>query len=217
MRPRHCLMALAILAFMLLANSGCRPVREAGGGSAPAKKIFKASAPVRIDGVLDEGIWQTAAVVEVNYIHGKVGVRDQEPRLKARFAWDDHYLYIAYETFDTHVVALTDGRLKGPKNNRRQAVLPWAPEPKVDVAEFFVSFGSTQFMWELQHNASNHLNDVFVTALDPKSKIYDSSLNFLGLIMSEQEYVKDQGAFSVKMAVRLKKNQQNQPSTVNNA
>jgi len=135
--------------------------------------------------------------------------------MEARLAWDYHYLYIAYEVFDSNLIGLTDDRVKGPSNNRRKAALSWAPEKKVDVAEFFVSLDSTRFLWELQHNAENQLNDVFLNVLEPGSPVYRSSLNFSGLIMNEQEYVKDDGWITVQTAVKLKPGADGRLSTVN--
>ena len=37
-----------------------------------------------------------------------------------RYAWDDHYLYIAYETFDANLTAQGTGEMQGPKDNRRE-------------------------------------------------------------------------------------------------
>ena len=62
--------------------------------------------------------------------------------MTARYTWDDHYLYIGYETFDKNLVALghrREERAQGqPARGLRASAIP---KEKVDVVEFFISFG----------------------------------------------------------------------------
>jgi hypothetical protein len=196
------------------------PVATASAPVAPEPPRFdipRTSSPVTIDGKLDDPIWQQAVPVAVNYRFDSVGVLDPAQVMQARFAWDEQYLYIGYQVWDSQLVALSDGREKGPKGNRRLAVQPWAPEQKVDCVEFFISFGDLRFMWEVQHNAANHLNEVFEIAIDPAWPIAQSSLNFLGLLMNDEQYIRDDEAATVKTAVHLLPRADGRPSTVNDA
>ncbi len=209
------------------------PCREAGAGLAlvlavvfaagcrsvvpPTFDIVHAVTPLTIDGRLDEAVWQQAAPVAVNYRLGAVGQTDPAPTMRARFAWDEHFLYIGYEVWDTQLVAVTDGREKGPPGNRRLAVLPWAPEQKVDCVELFLSFGDQRVLWEVQHNAANHLNEAFTVVLDPQWPIAQSELNFLGLLLCSEQYLLDDGPATVQRAVHLLPRADGKPSTVNDA
>lgn len=184
--------------------------------SATATPIMKTEKPITVDGAMDEVAWAAATPVEVNYELRQVGQRATDHRMTARFLWDDRYLYIGYKVSDSHIVALDDGRTKGPPKNRRKAALAWAPEKKNDCAEFFVSLGDMRFMWEIQHNASNHLNDVFLNVLDPEWPIASSTLSLLGVILNEEQYIKDSGPATVKTAIRLLPGKDGKPSTINN-
>ncbi len=57
-----------------------------------------------IDGKLDEPDWKRAVAIPVNGIWGKKGKKTESPRMTAKYLWDDFYLYIGYEVFDTNLV-----------------------------------------------------------------------------------------------------------------
>jgi hypothetical protein len=189
-------------------------------GPKPAAKptpIYKAEQPIRIDGSLDDPVWQKAVPVEANFIHGKVGQRSKEPRMTAKFAWDDHYLYIAYETFDKNLVALGTGEKKGPKGNQRERCLISHPTEKVDVVEFFISFGDEHVFWEVHHNAANHFSDILITTADDSWPISQSSLFRFGIHFGTDEVLQDDvdAGRTRAMAVKLKPKKDGKPSTVN--
>ena len=93
---------------------------EAGGGlaqpqTAPAKGslppapkgylCYRASAPIQIDGRLDEAAWQSAPWTDVFVdIEGDV---KPKPRFqtRAKMLWDDHYFYVGAQLEEPHVWA----------------------------------------------------------------------------------------------------------------
>lgn len=191
---------------------------RAGEASRPQEgkaAIVRAEQPVAVDGVLDEPCWRQAAPVRADYINSKQGVLSEEPRLVARFAYDDQFLYIAYETFDHNLVALGTGRKQGPDDNQREVCVIWKDGVKVDVVEFFISFGDERFFWEIHHNAANQFNDLWITVVDPAWPIAKSSMAPFGIIFGEEMAIPDDGPHKLACAVRLKPKADGRPSTVN--
>lgn len=185
----------------------------------PAKPvpIRKSAKSIRLDGVLDEAAWKDAETVNVQYIWGKVGQKSAEPRMKAWYTWDDHYLYLAYETFDKNLVALGTKERKGPKGNESEGAVIGHATEKVDVVEFFLSFGDKRIFWEIHHNAANQFNDLLITVVDPQEPIAKSSLFFDGIRFGTREVIEDDAEHGYKraMAVQLKPKKDGKPSTVN--
>ena len=159
--------------------------------AAPPAAIYKSTGPIKIDGVLDEPAWKEAVAVQVVNPWGRVGPKSEEPRMIARFTWDDQYLYIGYETFDKNLLALGTGETEGPKENQRQGAQISNPTVKVDVVEFFVSFGDQQFFWELHHNAANQFNDLWCAVVDEKSPIGKTTMARYGIYFGNREIVQD--------------------------
>jgi hypothetical protein len=178
-------------------------------------ELPKAERPVAIDGVLDEPCWKRAAAVRVDYVNSKQGVLSAEPHAAARFAWDEHYLYIAYETFDRNLVAVGSGERQGPRDNLREGCEIWLEGKKVDVVEFFISFGSERFFWEVHHNAANQFNDIWCVVPDPAWPVSQSSMVTWGILFGPEMWLKDDGARRLATAVRLKPKADGRPSTVN--
>jgi hypothetical protein len=168
--------------------------------------LTKARDRITIDGVLDEQTWKDAPLVDVHWVWGKVGEQSKQPRMKARYSWDDEYLYIAYETFDENLVALGNGEKKGPKGNQSEVASIHHEKEKVDVVEFFLSFGDTNIFWEVHHNALNHFNDILITVVEPARPIAKSMLFFDGIRFNTREVIEDDPTVNVtrKMAVKLK-------------
>src|SRR5205823_9447059 len=181
--------------------------------------IVRSAMPITVDGVLDEPAWKDAVAVEAVYAWPKVGQRSKEPRMKAWFTWDDNYLYIGYETFDKNLIALGAGEKKGPKGNQAEVASIAHPREKVDVVEFFISFGDPQMFWEVHHNALNHFNDIFITVVDPSRPIAKSMLFFDGIRFGTREVIDDdpEAGATRKFAVRLKPKADGKPSTVNDS
>lgn len=181
--------------------------------------IHKTAAPIQIDGVLDEPAWQKAQAIDVNYIWGKVGEKSTEPRMTVKYTWDDNYLYIGYETFDKNLVALGSGEKQGPKGNEREVCVIGHPTEKVDVVEFFISFGDQRFFWELHHNAANHFSDIWCVVVDDLGPISKSSLNRFGIQFNTREIVQDDtdAGHTLASAIRLKPKADGKPSTINDS
>lgn len=184
-----------------------------------ATPIYKSPEAIKIDGVLDEPAWKDAIQVDANYIWGKVGEKSKEPRMKAWYTWDDHYLYLAYETFDKNLIALGTGEKKGPKGNQVEGAHISHPKEKVDVVEFFLSFGDAQIFWEIHHNAANHFNDILITVVDPERPISKSTLFFDGIRFGTREVIEDdtEAGKTRQFAVKLKPKADGKPSTVNDS
>ncbi|HEY7427721.1 MAG TPA: sugar-binding protein [Gemmataceae bacterium] len=208
---RTSLPALAAVV-LLAALHGAEPK-----SAAKPTPIYKTEQPIKIDGVLDDPAWKRAVPIEANYIWGKVGQRSKEPRMTAKYTWDDHYLYLGYETFDKNLVALGSGEKKGPKDNERERCLISHPTEKVDVVEFFISFGDEHFFWEVHHNAANHFSDIFITVADDSWPASKSSLFRFGINFGFDVLLKDDldARRTRAMAVKLKPKKDGKPSTIN--
>jgi len=210
MRTTLCFLLVAVTVSLLPA---------ADKDKTPPQPIKKATGPITIDGVLDEPAWKEATPVEVKYIWGKVGEASKEPRMTVRYTWDDQYLYIGYETFDKNLIALGTGEKEGPKGNQREGAQISHPTEKVDVVEFFISFGDTRFFWELHHNAANHFNDIWIVVPDESWPISKSTLNRFGIYFGTHEIVQDDpdAGVTLKTAVKLKPKKDGKPSTLNDS
>jgi hypothetical protein len=179
--------------------------------------IHKAATQIAIDGVLDDPAWKHAQVIAAEYVWGKVGRRSAEPQMRARYTWDDRYLYVGYETFDKNLVALGTGEMEGPRENLREGCVIAHPTEKPDVVEFFISFGDLRFFWEIHHNAAKQFNDIWCVVPDEAWPISKSSMNRFGILFHHREYVQDDPAAGCRLAtaVTLKPKADGKPSTVN--
>ena len=139
--------------------------------------------------------------------------------MRVRYTWDDHYLYVGYETFDRNLVALGTGQKEGPGDNLREGCAITHPTGKPDVVECFISFGDLRFFWEVHHNAANQLNDIWCVVVDKARPISKSTMNRFGIQLLQREYVQDDAATGRRLApaVALKPKADGQPSPVNDA
>ena len=201
----------------LLALAAAIVASAAGAGAAEPAPIHKAPAPIAVDGVLDEPVWKQAQVVEADYVWGRVGQRSAQPQLRVRYTWDDHYLYVGYETFDKNLVALGTGEKDGPRDNLREGCAITHPTEKPDVVEFFISFGDLRFFWEVHHNAANQFNDIWCVVPDKAWPVSKSSMNRFGIQFHHREHVQDDAATGRRLATAaaLKPKADGKPSTVN--
>jgi hypothetical protein len=135
--------------------------------------------------------------------------------MTARFAWDERFLYIGYEVNDTNIVALGTGRESGPPGNRRPMSEEYLPEKNLDLVEFFISFGSARNFWEIHHNASNHLNNLWIELPTPEALAKIAKPSYKDVTFHRERYVGDDGAFTVARAVRMKPRADGRDSTVN--
>lgn len=214
---RYCLsVALTLFYAGLLQAEEAAPA-ETKTAPPPPAPVYFTDTPVTIDGKLDEPCWQKAQVFRADYINNKQGVLTDEPHMSVRLAYDDHYLYIAYEIWDKDLQAAGTGQLQGPKGNQRESIQYTRNELTTDLVEFFITFDDPQYFWELHHNALNKFNDVWISLVDPKSPINLTALCPWGIIFCPEEYVQDEKEYTVAMAVQLKLKADGTPSTVNDS
>ncbi len=183
---------------------------------AAAATIPYAAQPVAIDGALDEPCWRTTPAISGDYIYGKVGQVDSQPCLQVWYAWDENYLYIAYETFDRNLVARASGEKQGPPGREREGCSIWEEGVKVDVVEFFISAESDMFFWEIHHNALNQFNDVWCIALPERHPLRHNSRFPHGIYLGNADFLVDDPPYTVATAVKLKPKADGGISTVNN-
>jgi len=213
MREHGRLVVLAIVATCAASAIAADPAGKTE--QAKPAPVYQAATPLAIDGKLEEPCWKQATPVRVDYVYGKVGEPAPQPRATVRLAWDEHYLYIGYETFDRNLVAVGTGAKQGPAGNQREGCEIWVPGKKVDVVEFFVSMGDEAFFWELHHNALNQFNDVWCTILPADHPVYRSTMSTWGIHLATQEYLQYEGDHKFASAVCLKPKADGKPSTVN--
>lgn len=185
------------------------------GRTHAAESIPETVEPIVVDGVLDEPVWQIAKPVEVDYLGSKQGQKSAEKRMVAKYAWDGNYLFIGYETFDSNLLALGNNRTEGPEGNQRPGASIYDPATKVDVVEFFISFGDERFMWEIHHNAVNQFNDVFCIVPHPEWPVAKGTLTAHGIMFLDSEWLRDDPPHTVARAVKLKPKADGTPSTPN--
>lgn len=95
------------------------------------------ASPVRIDGKLDDAVWQKAAVYQMNLSADKEKAGDRlEEGGQVQFAWDKKYFYLAVTFTDSDIVA------KGDKDQLHHYRLG-------DVCELFLKPGNKIWYWEL--------------------------------------------------------------------
>ncbi|MDA1088132.1 MAG: hypothetical protein O2901_14105 [Verrucomicrobia bacterium] len=174
--------------------------------------VVKTEQPVKVDGVLDEDCWKTAVPIKADYIKGGDNEFSAEPRMIAKYAWDDQYLYIGYETFDKNLVANGNGVTKGPADNRREGCEISSP---ADVVEFFVGFDDPHMFWEIHHSASNHINDILVFVDLPAWKEEPPAMVHKGIYWAKNETIQDAGEHKLMGASQVKPRADGKPSTIN--
>lgn len=209
----------ALLCWQVLLGGAIARADDDGSPEARPVEVWKTTEPIAVDGVLDEAVWKKATPVAVHWIWGKTGQQSDRPHMVARFAWDDQHLYIAYETFDANLVALGNGETQGPDGNQRPGASIHHPDQKVDVVEFFLSFGDTRFFWEVHHNALNQFSDIWCAAYDDDWPVAKTAIVRFGIRFCTDEYLHDDPDAGAKFATaaRLKAKADGRPSTVNEA
>ncbi len=215
---RACVCIVAVVAATRLgACAAPGQVPEAGAASPTGGlSVYRATAPVVVDGVLDDPCWRDAIPVPVAYRHDAHAQAAERPEMVARFAWDAHCLYIGYEVFDSNLVALASGEEDGPRGNRRPSAVDFLPGSRLDLAEFFVTFGDSNFFWEIHHSPGGFFNDNWCVAPSRDWPLARSSLTVpLRVLIQRREYLADDGPHTLARAVRLKPRADGQPSTVN--
>lgn len=189
----------ALLAAFVALAAVCRA--QGPAGSVPPMPIFKAAAPVKIDGKLDDPCWKKALSIPVNVVYGKKGVLTEPAPMTTKYAWDEQFLYIAYEVRDEDIVAVTGDRQEGPPEAKRQTLEIWKTGVAVDVVEYFASFGDPNFFWEFHHNGLNQWNDVLCIVPAKDWPFMQSSLSGRwGIYFGQYESTRDDDERKLKMA-----------------
>ncbi|RMD74838.1 MAG: hypothetical protein D6820_15930, partial [Lentisphaerae bacterium] len=183
---RHVKMALLLFACLI-------PCFLSAQTRAPA--ILKTNEPVKIDGDLSEKIWKRARRYPIAWIiggaqHGKLS--NSVPGY-IQFCWDAHYLYIAYQVKDVNLVNVPSQDRRGPKDNPRTSLVKVRGNLPVDFISLFIALGDDHFSWQLDHNASNHLNDFFVLLPPREWYLAQSTLaEKNGLILARSLFIRDE-------------------------
>jgi len=183
--------------------------------------IYKTPTEINIDGKLTEPAWKNAIKTPTIYFKKKDKFCISTNILaNTQLCWDSNYLYIAYETFDKDMIAASQDRLIGPENNKRTPVVINPNEVKnVDVIEFFITWGSKNFFWELHHNAKNDFSDVWCVVADESWEISKTKAFIWGIHFGDTLWIKeyDNNKATFKKAVTLKQKGDGETSTINDS
>jgi hypothetical protein len=183
----------------------------------PLGTIVKAKGAITMDGKLNEADWKNAKPIAVKYVRAKKNVIGEQARMNVRYLWDEGYLYLGYEVFDTNLVARSSGVLDGPENNRRMGCLNTSTNAPVDLIEFLIVFEDRNFFWQLQLNASNQFNDALCVAHLPSWSKARIAFTESDLYWAWHEFVQDEGERTLASAIALTPRPDGTLSTVNNA
>ncbi|HLN22227.1 MAG TPA: carbohydrate-binding family 9-like protein [Bacteroidales bacterium] len=94
-----------ITASVFLLIAACAfPQKKYVTGELPEYKVAKASAPITIDGKMDEDAWKGAEVQEFNYFY-RADKPSENQKSKFRMLWDDQNIYLFYQCEDTSLTA----------------------------------------------------------------------------------------------------------------
>jgi len=195
-------------------SSGCTALHGQEPTTTPA--VATPAKDVVIDGKLNEACWQEATTTKADYRNVKGGGLSEEPRGTVKYVWDNDYLYIGYETFDTNLTTMASGDVQGPKGNQRPGCEIWSPDGNMpDVVEFFISVNDPNYMWELHHNAANQFNDLWCVIISDDRPFRKSIRTPYGIRFCDEEYLQDDGNMTFQSAVSLKPKTDGSPSTIN--
>lgn len=210
--------SLLALAPIVSARAQSTTDKPAEPAAAEPIVLHKAAAPPEIDGKLDDACWKNAVVFNVDHVHGAKPPRQADkPPMTCRYTWDDRYLYIAYEIFDANLIAQGTGQKQGPPGNQREGAVIYNEQGNIDLVEFFIGFDDPRFFWEIHHNAFNQFNDVWCVYLDPKWPVSKAARFRWGISFNHEEYIEDEGDYTLKTAVALKPGSDGKPSRINDA
>jgi len=196
---------LAILLAGIGAGAVCiaadeKPAREPA--PVAAIPVYK-TAPITVDGVLDEPAWQTAKRLPIHYIMGQKNKVAPDAKSDFMLAWDARYLYVAYRNPSPirPKSAKTD-RMVGPPGNRIPQMLCQTPANAFELNVDLCAGGTN--VWELHHTAQNYW--LAKLCIRPRDKD-DPLWNLIGnrgcpvFFITEIE-LKDDGQHQLKTAVR---------------
>ncbi len=136
MKKKPCVMASEMGGTTMLAGSAS--ARKPGGTAQPLEiRAVHADQPVTVDGRLDDAVWKVAPVYALALCADRATTGNEPVEGgRVRFAWDEHFFYMAVEFDDSDVVA------EGEANGEHHYA-------KGDVAELFLWPEDRSWYWEL--------------------------------------------------------------------
>ncbi len=206
---------LRLVLVPLLFAVGAAVAADAPATQPAAITVHKVEHALTIDGDLSKPEWKKVEPLKGDYVNSKSGVLSDVPRMTVRYLWDEHYLYIGYEFFSKNLKAQGSGVKEGPAGNQREGLEIYLSNKKLDVAEFFISFGDPHFFWEIHHNELNQFNDVWCTVPDPSWRLARQASVPYGIIFGHRDIIEDEGQYTLATAVKLLPKADGKPSTVN--
>ena len=161
----------------------------------PRASIVKSCDKITIDGKLTEKSWKQANEYGIDWTVGgkKSGNLSEKKYGAVKYTWDANYLYVAYRVFDENIVNLPSKEFQGPLGNRRQGLRKYDKNVELDYVSLFISLDDDHFLWEIDHNASNCVNDVCFWLPSPGMKIFESSIADKNKVIEQKStYLEDQ-------------------------
>ena len=139
---RKNIILLSMSCICLFVTAGCHNKKDAHCYTKDTKPnvvldaMYSAS-PVKVDGKLDDDVWQRATVYQMSLSADKEKAGDRlEEGGRVQFAWDKEYFYLAVTFTDSDIVA------EGDKDQLHHYLLG-------DVCELFLKPGDRIWYWEL--------------------------------------------------------------------
>ena len=139
--------------------SGCSdPLKDKAENMKQIYKAFYTPQPVKIDGKLDDAIWQQTPSYPMQLSKDKTDAgRMLQEAGRVQFAWDDQYFYLAADFKDSDIIA------QGMQDQMHHYLYG-------DVCELFLKPADETYYWEL-----------YVTPAGKKSCFFYPSRGYLGL------------------------------------
>ena len=131
-------------------------VMFAGCAQPQEVKATYTARPVKVDGVLDEKVWEVAEVYPMALSKDRLADSTLKESGKVRVAWDEKWLYVSFDFVDSDIVA--KGKEDGLHHYRFG-----------DLAEVFVKPDNHPWYWEL-----------YVTPIEKKTTFFFPSRAHLG-------------------------------------
>lgn len=126
-----------------------------------------ASEPIKVDGILNEAIWQSCPSYELSLPREGDSSDKIKESGRVQFAWDEEYFYLAAYFEDSDIVA------EGKEDQMHHYQYG-------DVCELFLKPSSGSYYWEL-----------YVTPLSKKTSFFFPSKSYLGLPSCFENYRMD--------------------------
>ena len=147
-----------------------------------------------IDGTLDDPCWAKAKPIR-DRLHAQQARRPERRATPPRQVRLRQGVSSTSATRPSTAISSPSApaRCKGRPDNPHEGAVIWKEGEKVDVVEFFISFGDEHFFWEIHHNAANHFNNVWITVVNPSWPFAKSSMVPFGILFADEMFIKDEG------------------------